>query len=1479
MQNVTYSVPCKHCGRKFKYSGRSRAETLEYGFSAPEYCEDCQKEDKKSRANMGSPYFNVTNVEGELIPGELGIVEHPMREHIATLNEGSFDPTKFGLTPQKVVELADWFSDPDHRVAIVEGPTGSGKSTALPYWLVYPPEGIDPKFFTRNGMILVTQPRINAVEGPSGFVGEVLMGSEVGKGSDVGLSHSDVDKTDWRNALCYTTDGKLVNLAAKGRLGQFGIIVVDEAHERSENIEQIMAVLRERLDLYPHLKLIIASATIDTETFLNHFQNHGAKLFSFEGKERVDKHGNPVSYIVEHSSEQDALPYDDPDLLRKKLVKGVLDKAKWLITEIAEGRGEMGIGDVLIFMHSTKVIDKMVTELRSWVKSNKSLNKIVEIYPLYSALDKKDQDKATLGELPDGKFRVIISTNYAEASVTIDTLSYEIETGVMILTQFNSKTNKTEYPTDMIGKDNARQRWGRTGRTRNGLVYTTYSERQFHEFFPDFQIPALERVNMESSLLASKEAGIVNPETVWLAKVNENEISRAHEELVSTGALDKDGSLTEYGMLLRHMSYPTRIIDLLLSADDIGCLVEMATILPVIMNDNKHRGSILKTNKNWDVYTKYQAYRRHSALMAGCVDDIEFILKLFKAWDELPWLDQEQLQKLGKNQSEQKDLMDQLRKQWAGIHYINHETMVEIRKERDSVLQQFNIGMKTEKFRTIELMFHGRVIDILVKLLGSKSLKQASNPYLFDGQFEPEDETIITCFASKPVISDQSSNFSRLFAEQVYPVGFRFLARVKDERGKIVTFRNLTRSEELKEQYTNFVEDQDSYDEEDEETTGEVAFDIDINSLGVQYLSINCLQFVENIEQIDGNTIEVEIVRHEYQGKKTIIYSRAIPKPSPFELFVQRYRQSDEIQVEVIEHFQLARDFQISIHAREVETGFQILIAPDDLSFSRDSSITQKISRGMLLNLNIENINPDLQRVRASNWESVEKIITDELESSERHDSSAIVVGNIVSIYDDGKIMLLLDNSDLDKGAIILTRIFPEKLPKPFREYSLGERMAVRIERRSRKTAFATLRELPDKAKNQIPNTEIDGLFYSNGQLNHKGAMSYEDLYEYKTISDETEYINALERIYWFSNQINVAELVDIEVYEKGMARSPQGSFIHGATITELTDKGAFIQIGQNELGFVFKANVLGAVKKNSFSALKVGSQVNVRVKSFNTQYSIPELEILDFTDEKDDPLNHLEIGSIVDAMITSVNDDEGYIYLKLESGITGRVHFNQMYIDTRKIALSEIYRENMSINVKVHNISKQARLVDFDMKIPEHDPLSVYKTGEKYKGVVREIKNFGIIVDIGYNIQGLVHVSRMHVPKGKSLQSIFKVDEEVLVMLTDKIERTKVELSMRIPEYEYMDPENNLKVGLKIEGEVESVKTFGYLINIAEGVKGLLRIVDIPEVQTGFLGFGGMKKPTLSKGMKVEVVIKDISPSKKIPNKTDYNLGFVKIV
>jgi len=996
-----WNVICKRCGKSFGYSDRSYRNSLQYGFSRPEYCEKCQIKEKDMRKGMGAPYFHVPQAKDDIEPGPLGFIERTEeRVHVASEREGKFDKTRFGVTEDDIYQIAEWFRDPNHRVLVATGATGAGKTIAVPYWFLYPPEKVIADFgadyFTRDGQILLTEPRIVALKKAVKFLGE-LMGSSIGKGHDLGYSYSKEDKADWRNAIDFTTDGKLVNWIVAGKISQYGFIIVDEAHEGSENIKIILRLLNERMSLYPNLKVVILSATIDTEDFQKYFARQGAAIIEFAGKARYDSKGNEILPPVRHfATEDERLPYEQPGKLSKPLMRAINEKVKWLVKGIVSGEKEWG--DVLIFLHSISEINKLVEKLRAWCDQDEKLSQIVEVYPLYRTEDDQEDLTVVADEAPKpGKIRVIVSTNIAEASVTIDSLVYEIETGVEIQPQFKAEIGANEYPMVLISKANATQRFGRVGRTKNGEVYTLYTEQQYNELFREQPLDVLERSNLEDVLLKVKAAGIPDVQTGWLGEPPKEEVKRSTQQLISSNLLTESGTLTPYDALVRVFSYPPRLIDTLMAADDIGCSVEMVTLLPVIKNGGMRR--FLSWRSSWDAYTKRTANNRHRALMAGCRDDVEFVLKIYKAWSELPWLDKKQLRAVSETE------LNSLRKQWAQVHFVNLKVMSTIHEERNKRLEHLNINAKKES-RGINLRQIERVRELLRSLLTEGEFTDAPERYRWISEVEPQQGTLVTCRLMADTVAEGEDLYSRLFVDQVYPVGYRFEATGEEGEGGLAPIkigRNVTRmkteavhtTEELDEdELEEDFEDEPENKEEDKEDSK-----IALSDISIWHRNMKCSQAVYSAESLAGQKMVVEIAGYQFQQRSPpTVIAKVVPHTEPFEVFASGHRYGDEMAVEVLELLKFPHDNTAALVVRDMDTNLEVLIEPQDIAFERNAYPTTQIPMGTRLNLNVEHVDTELERVRLTNWEAVENAITNHFKSSEGDDETSVGTAKVVEV-------------------------------------------------------------------------------------------------------------------------------------------------------------------------------------------------------------------------------------------------------------------------------------------------------------------------------------------------------------------------------------------------------------------------------------------------------------------------------------------------
>jgi len=275
---VEKKANCKICGKEYTYSEEWAESMLSEGFSPPEYCNEHRKFHAKEKSAIAMPYFYPVPVvprrpDHELDAGRLGKLTHYDRLHRTVETTAKFhlpnSDIDFGIKDENFLELKEKLDN--NQVVVVVGPTGSGKSTFLPYRLLAPPEPIARDYFTRFGQIIVTQPRLQATRTIPEFVARDLHGCSLGAGGEIGFIHRGDRSADNHTKLIYCTDGTLINWIATGKLSDIGIIVIDEAHERSLNIDVILGLQKLKLPLYPQLKVIIASATIDTDLFRNYF--------------------------------------------------------------------------------------------------------------------------------------------------------------------------------------------------------------------------------------------------------------------------------------------------------------------------------------------------------------------------------------------------------------------------------------------------------------------------------------------------------------------------------------------------------------------------------------------------------------------------------------------------------------------------------------------------------------------------------------------------------------------------------------------------------------------------------------------------------------------------------------------------------------------------------------------------------------------------------------------------------------------------------------------------------------------------------------------------------------------------------------------------------------------------------------------------------------------------------------------------------
>lgn len=517
---------CKDCGREFTYAEKSYQLKGEKGEDRPERCEECRESHGKEIGGVKVPYFFSTE-EGILKPAFdsslIGYTFHGERKIRSEEKPADWSDMKISITPEDIKKFYQKLQE--NQVVIVVGQTGSGKSTIIPRHLLEPPEGNEGDFtewLCRQGQIIITQPLIAATEFISQTITEKAGYSAPGKGQLIGYRHgSEIGKEgekldDW-NLLGFATDGSLRNWIREGKISHYSVIMVDEAHQRTLNIDSLLMFLKNELVKNPSLRVIISSATINVDEFVKTFNREGivASLFEIPGikKEKIYVHfwdempedcecwlcKNPTKRKVFWLKEGN-LPkeYELPELVTNCVLR--------ILEETQEG-------SILVFLHGEAAIENSVRKIQEAKKRIDPQNKI-PIIPVYRRLGAREVEKRfkQKGE----KRRVIVATNIAETSHTLDDVVYVIDSGYIKEIEWDPETQISVLPSKYHSQDGCRQRWGRVGRVQDGFVYCLYTKEQFNKF-DVHAAPEITRSNLEEVILTLKTTGLIEIERLpWV---------------------------------------------------------------------------------------------------------------------------------------------------------------------------------------------------------------------------------------------------------------------------------------------------------------------------------------------------------------------------------------------------------------------------------------------------------------------------------------------------------------------------------------------------------------------------------------------------------------------------------------------------------------------------------------------------------------------------------------------------------------------------------------------------------------------------------------------------------------------------------------------------------------------------------------------------------------------------------------------------
>ncbi|KAF7021687.1 hypothetical protein CFC21_034589 [Triticum aestivum] len=535
-----------------------------------------------------------------------------------------------------------------HATTIIVGETGSGKSTQIPQYLK------EAGWAEGGRLIGCTQPRRLAVQTVASRVAE-----EVGVklGEEVGYTIRFEDETNpGMTMIKFLTDGVLIReMMEDPLLSKYSVIMIDEAHERSISTDILLGLLKKIQRRRPELRLIISSATIEARSMSAFFSNRRKNSLL----KPADDLPNPEPAILS----VEGRGYTVETHYLEEPVSDYLQAAVNTVLIIHEKEPP---GDILVFLTGQDDIDAALKLLNDEIQHLGKHYFDLVILPLYSGLPRGDQDLIFV-PTSKGKRKVVISTNIAETSLTLEGVVYVVDSGFSKQKCYNPISDLESLVVAPISKASARQRAGRAGRVRPGKCFRLYTEEYYLSEMQSDGIPEMQRSNLVSCIIQLKALGIDNILGFdWPASPSPEAMIRALEILFSLGILDEDAKLTvPIGFQVAEMPLDPMISKMILSANDFGCSDEILTI-----------AAFLSVQSVWvsmrGVKKEFDEAKLRFAAAEG--DHVTF-LNIYKGFHQS-----------GKSS------------QWCYKNFLNHQALkkvIEIRAQLVRVVKRFGIQLKS----------------------------------------------------------------------------------------------------------------------------------------------------------------------------------------------------------------------------------------------------------------------------------------------------------------------------------------------------------------------------------------------------------------------------------------------------------------------------------------------------------------------------------------------------------------------------------------------------------------------------------------------------------------------------------------------------------------------------------------------------------------------------------------------------------------
>ncbi|KAK7304677.1 hypothetical protein VNO77_42562 [Canavalia gladiata] len=477
----------------------------------------------------------------------------------------------------------------DHQVLVIVGETGSGKTTQIPQYL-------HEAGYTKHGMIACTQPRRVAAMSVAARVSQEM---GVKLGHEVGYSIRFEDCTSEKTILKYMTDGMLLReFLGEPDLASYSVVMVDEAHERTLSTDILFGLVKDITRFRPDLKLLISSATLDAEKFSDYFDS--APIFKIPGRRY------PVEINFTKAPEADYLD------------AAIVTSLQIHVTQPP--------GDILVFLTGQEEIETAEEILKHRTRGLGTKIAELIICPIYANLPTELQAKI-FEPTPEGARKVVLATNIAETSLTIDGIKYVIDPGFCKMKSYNPRTGMESLLVTPISKASAMQRAGRSGRTGPGKCFRLYTAYNFHNDLDDNTVPEIQRTNLANVVLTLKSLGIHDLlHFDFMDPPPAEALLKALELLFALSALNKLGELTKVGRRMAEFPLDPMLSKMIVASEKFKCSDEIISIAAMLSVGN----SIFYRPKDKQVHADNARLNFHT----GNVGDHIALLKVYNSWKE-----------------------------------------------------------------------------------------------------------------------------------------------------------------------------------------------------------------------------------------------------------------------------------------------------------------------------------------------------------------------------------------------------------------------------------------------------------------------------------------------------------------------------------------------------------------------------------------------------------------------------------------------------------------------------------------------------------------------------------------------------------------------------------------------------------------------------------------------------------------------------